>query len=91
MGVVIVGRNDTGAVVVALAAAVPYVSDPTSVAEQLCWLLGNQRGFHTLILDGDSLTTVNALNQNDLCWCMYGQLVEDIRNRLTVLFGTTRK
>jgi hypothetical protein len=37
MGVVIVGRNDTGAVVVALAAAVPYVSDPISVEVLAAW------------------------------------------------------
>jgi hypothetical protein len=82
MGVGVVSRNDEGAVLAGLSAPVPYVVDPTTAEVMVAWRavkLGIEMCYQQIILEGDSMLTVCALNQATPCMSGYGPMIEDIQ------------
>jgi ribonuclease HI len=82
MGVGVVARNDERAVLAGLSAPVPFVVDPTTAEVMAAWRavkLGIEMGYQQIILEGDSMLTVNALNQAAPCLSGYGQMIEEIQ------------
>ncbi len=58
MGIGVVVRNESEGVVAALAKAIPFVEDPTAAEAIAAWHAVNlcvDRGFHHVVLEGDSL------------------------------------
>jgi hypothetical protein len=41
--------------------------------------VGDEMGYQQIILEGDSMLTVNALNQAAPCLSGYGQMIEEIQ------------
>jgi hypothetical protein len=82
MGVGVVAHNDKGAVLAGLFAPVLFVVDPTIAEVMAAWRvvkLGLEMGYQQIILEGDSMLTVSALNQAAPCTSGYGQMIEDIQ------------
>jgi hypothetical protein len=68
-------QNAQGQVVVALAKVLPFVDDPTIVEAIAAWQavkLCVDRGFRNVVLEGNFLIVVSALNQSLSCWSSYG-------------------
>lgn len=83
MSVGVVIRDDLGRVVAAQSKVIPLITDPTSAEAVAAWhavLLGREVGGVRLLLEGDSAEVVSALNGEDPCHRMYGQLIEDIKS-----------
>jgi ribonuclease HI len=81
MGAGVVVRNEAGEFLAGLAVTIPYVSDPLIAEVMATWCtveLGRKLGFQRIILEGDSLIIVGALNQAIICLISYGQMIEDI-------------
>jgi len=86
MGVGIMVRDDAGSVKVAHAKSFPYINDP-KVAEAIgAWQVMSlcyDRGWTSIILEGDAGNVVGALRRNAPCWKSYGQLIEATQRRIT--------
>jgi ribonuclease HI len=85
IGAGVVVRNEAGELLVGLAVTIPYVSDSLIVEVMATWRaveLGRKLSFQRIILEGDSLIIVGALNQSNPCLSGYEQMMEDIRVRL---------
>lgn len=81
IGVVI--QNESGEVAAALAKVLPLVDDPTAAEAISAWFalkLCVDCGFQQVVLEGDSMTVVSALNQASPNWSSYGQLIERRNN-----------
>jgi ribonuclease HI len=66
VGVGVVACNDKGAFLAGLSAPVLFVVDPTKAEVMADWRavkLGIEMGYQQIILEGDSMLTVSALNQ----------------------------
>lgn len=75
-------RNSRGEVVAAFSSSIPYVQDPDAAETIALWkaiLFCLDRGFQSVILEGDSLHVVEALRQEGRSWQRFGQLIEDSR------------
>jgi ribonuclease HI len=78
-------RDIHGTVLAAFCHMVDTVVDPV-VAEALAALrtveFCKNRGFTLIILEGDSLLVVQAINSSGVNWSRYGIIIEDIQNVL---------
>jgi ribonuclease HI len=86
MGVGVVVRDAEGSFMVGLTASLPYVRDPLiaeMVAARRAVELGKEMGCQRIILEGDSLIIVTALNKDHPCSSSYGQVIDDIRVHLS--------
>jgi ribonuclease HI len=82
MGIGVVVRNGTGEVKAALANVLPLVDDPTAAEAIAAWFavkLSVDCGFQLVVLEGDSMAVVSAINQASPNWSSYGHFVEDIK------------
>jgi ribonuclease HI len=82
MGIGGVARNDFGTVVAAVAKVFPCRGDPMTAEVLGAWhavKLGREVGYSRVILEGNSLAMVFALQQTTPCWSSVGQLIGDIR------------
>jgi hypothetical protein len=73
VGVII--KNSEGAVLASLCTTVPFISNPTIVEAIAAWKAANlcyDLGFQRVIMEGDALVVVQALQQNAPSWCQYG-------------------
>jgi hypothetical protein len=65
MGVGVVGQNEKGEFIAGLAAPIPFVIDPLLAEILAAWRaveLGREMGYQQMVLEGDSLATVAAIN-----------------------------
>jgi len=66
MGIGIVVQNEKGEFVAAMAKVLHFINDPTVAEALAAWHAANlcvDRGFHRVVLEGDSLVVVSALNK----------------------------
>jgi len=83
-------RNEVWEVVGALAKLIPIVGDPTAAEATAAWYVISlcvDRGYQQVVLEGDSMTVVSALNQSLPNWSSYGQLIKDTKGRLKFCIG----
>jgi ribonuclease HI len=85
MGVGVVIRDDRGRVVAAKASFVSGIVNPIVAESMGAWqavvMCCNLR-FPLVVLEGDSLIVVSALNKEEPCWSSFGHIIEDIRAKL---------
>jgi ribonuclease HI len=90
MGVGVIIRDWKGEVIAALSQPVMATYDPVS-AESMAALRAvefcSEVGINDFILEGDSLLVVKAVNESNLGWLPYGQIIEDIH----CVLGTRRQ
>lgn len=80
MGIRTVARDEFGKVVAATAKVFPYIGDLLMAKAMGAWYvvqLGRGMGWFHVILEGDSLGVVSALQKVKPCWSSVGQLIED--------------
>lgn len=86
MGIGVLIRDHGGEVVAMLCASKGYVTDP-SLAEALAtWQASDliQRlDMRKVILEGDVLSIVQAMQKEGECWSEFGQLVNDAKEMLS--------
>ena len=88
MGIGIIASDHDGAVLVTVCASRPYVTDPTIVEAIATWKMVDvciSSGFPKVILEGDSLKVVNALQSDGCCWSRYGTIINDAKVLLNSL------
>jgi ribonuclease HI len=79
MGVGVIVRDGEGEVVAALHASQMHLLDPTSMEAYAVWKaiqLGRDLGLPRVMLEGDALTIVHALQTADHSWQLFGNLIE---------------
>jgi hypothetical protein len=85
MGIGIVVQNKYGEFVAALAKVLPLVDNPTAAEAIAAWhvvsMCVNCR-FQQIVLEGDSMVVVLALNQTMASWSSYGKLIEDTKEKV---------
>jgi ribonuclease HI len=82
MGIGIIVRDEKGEFVAAMAKVLPSINDPTVAEALAAWHAVNlcvAKGFHKIVLEGDSLVVVSAFNKPLPIWSSHGQLIEDIK------------
>lgn len=75
-------RDAEGRVVAAQAKFFPYIIDPHSAEAVSAWYavqLGREVGGESIILEGDSLEVVSALQRKDSNYQVFGHLLADIQ------------
>jgi ribonuclease HI len=85
MGVGVVIRDDRGRVVAAKARFVSGIVNPTVAESMGAWqavVMCCDMRFPLVVLEGDSLNVVSALNKEEPCWSSFGHITEDIRAKL---------
>jgi ribonuclease HI len=82
MGLGMIVRDEKWEFVAAMAKVLPSINDPTVAEALAAWHAINlcvAKGFHKIVLEGDSLVVVSALNKPLPIWSSHGQLIEDIK------------
>jgi ribonuclease HI len=86
MGVGIIARDELGKVRAALSTALPYIQNP-SVAEAFgarrAVEFARERGFSSIVIEGDSREVVLALGNSGDCCVSYGDLISNARALLS--------
>jgi hypothetical protein len=88
MGLGIVGRDHNGQICLAVADCRRFLTDPTSAEALAAWksaTLCVRLGFPDVLLEGDSLEVVQALNREESTWGRYGALINDTKHQLQQL------
>jgi ribonuclease HI len=82
MGLGMIVRDEKWEFVAAMAKVLPSFNDPTVAEALAAWHAVNMcvaKGFHKIVLEGDSLVVVSALNNSLPTWSSLGQLIEDTK------------
>jgi hypothetical protein len=85
MGLGIVGRDYNGQICLAVTGCRSFVTDPSTAEALAAWRLADicvRLGFNEVILEGDSLEVVQALNRDEPVWGRYGSLINDAKRLL---------
>ena len=85
MGVGLAVRDHTGQVWVMACATKDFINDPTTAEAVGAWFtvaLAKRLGLRQVIMEGDSLEVVQAINREGNCWTAYGPIVNDIKDDL---------
>jgi len=85
MGVGVVIRDDRGRVVAAKASFVSGIVNPIVAESMGAWqavVMCCDLRFPLIVLEGDSLIVVSALNKEEPYWSSFGHIIEDIRAKL---------
>lgn len=93
MGIRVVVRDASGGVIAAVTKWIPCLPDPCLAEAMGAWEAVNlccDRGWMQVLLEGESLTVVSALNKVAPCWSAFGQVLEDTRVRLSSLNSKVR-
>jgi hypothetical protein len=88
MGIGVVDHDASGGVIAAVTKWIPCLPDLALAEAMGAWEVVNlccDRWWMQVLLEGDSLTVVSALNKVALCWSAFGQFLEDTRVRLSSL------
>jgi ribonuclease HI len=85
MGIGVILRDCNGEVLATLSAPKEYITAP-DIAEATATLRAvyfcQELGFHQVILEGDALLVVQALNTGGTNWCRYGHLLDEAKGIL---------
>ncbi|XP_059431541.1 uncharacterized protein LOC132165051 [Corylus avellana] len=79
----IIAHDHTGTVLAALCASRPLVTDPAIAEVIAAWKttkVCKHMGFSKVIIEGDSLEVVTALQGDDCRWNRFGSLVNDTKS-----------
>jgi ribonuclease HI len=90
MGVGISVRDHTGKVVVMACATKDFINNPTMAEAVGAWFavaLAKRLGLRNVLIEGDALEVVDAINKEGNCWTVYGQIVNDIKEDLGIWQG----
>jgi hypothetical protein len=90
MGVGIAVRDHTGQVLVMACATKDFINNPTMAEAVGAWLavaLAKRLVLRNVIMEGDALEVVQAINREGNCWTVYGQIVNDIQEDLRAWEG----
>lgn len=82
MGIGIIARDHSGAVLAAVSASRPRVTDPTTAEAIAAWKMAEvcvTLGYSKVILEGDSLEVVNSMQVDGSCWSRYGTMINDAK------------
>jgi ribonuclease HI len=85
MGVGVIVRDGEGEVVAALHSSQMGITDPATAEAYAAWKavqFGRDLGLPKVILEGDALVIVQALQKEDPSWHKYGSLIETSRSLL---------
>ena len=85
MGVGIIARDHGGAVVAAMCTSRPYICDPATAEALAVWILAEfccRFGFTHIVVEGDAMEIVLALQRADICRGRYGHFVEEAKHLL---------
>jgi hypothetical protein len=88
MGIGIIARDHTGSVLFAVCASRPHVTEPTTAEAVAVWKLADvcsSLGLSKIVLEGDSLEVVKALQMEGPCWSRFGIMINDIKILLNSL------
>jgi ribonuclease HI len=88
MGLGIVGHDYNGQICLAFTDCRRFITDPTTAEALAAWRMADicvRLGFTEVILEGDSLEVVQALNREEPSWGRYGSLINDAKRLLQQL------
>jgi hypothetical protein len=88
MGIGIIARDHTGSVLAAVCASRPHVTEPTTAEAITVWKLADvcsSLGFTKVVLEGDSLEVVKALQTEGPYWSRFGLMINDAKILLNSL------
>jgi hypothetical protein len=80
MGIGIIAQDHTGLVLAAVCASRPYVTEPTTAEVVAAWKLADvcsSLGLTKVVLEGDFLEVVTALQTEGPCWSRFGLMIND--------------
>ena len=86
----IVVRDHIGKALFMACATKEFVSNPTMAEAVGAWLvvaLAKRLDLRNVLLEGDALEVVEALNKEGSCWTVYGQVVNTIKEELRTWQG----
>jgi hypothetical protein len=81
----IIGRDHNGHICLAFIACRRFIIDPTSAEALVAWMLANicvKMGYSDVILEGDALEVVQAMNREGFSSGQYGALINDTKTLL---------
>lgn len=88
MGIGVIVRDHTREVIATISAPKNYITAP-DIAEAVAALKAvtfcRERGLSKVVLEGDALQVVTALNSSTGNWSSYGHLIEEARSQLNDL------
>jgi hypothetical protein len=82
MGIGIIARDHNGSIVAVLEASRKFITDPTTAEALAAWKMAElcvRMQLDNVVLEGDSLEVVQALNNKDCSWARYGTLINDAK------------
>jgi hypothetical protein len=86
MGAGVVARDEMGQVVAAMSASRPCLPDPATAEAIASWMLAGfccKVGFRRVLVEGDSVEVVSALQRGGVCSERYGHFVDEARQLLS--------
>jgi hypothetical protein len=87
-GVGVVARDETGLVVAAMSASRPCITDPATAEAVAAWMMAElciKLDLRRVIVEGDSVEMVTALQREGECNGRYGHFVDDTKQLLSTL------
>jgi hypothetical protein len=88
MRIGIIARDHMGSVLAVVCASRPHVTEPTTTEAIAAWKLADvclSLGFAKVVLEGDSLEVVKALQTKGPCWSRFGLMINDVKILLNSL------
>jgi hypothetical protein len=82
MGIGIIVRDHTSSVLAVVSASRPHVTDLATAEAIATWKttkVCTLMGFQKVILEGDSLEVVKALQGDGCCWSRFGTMINDAK------------
>lgn len=88
MGVRGLIKDSGGNVLAAISSSIPLVQDLEVAEAVAAWRNLSfccEQGFQKIILEGDSLNVIKALQREEGCWSKYGQIIKDMQALIRTL------
>ena len=88
MRIGIIARDHTGSILAAVCASRPHVTEPTTAEAIAVWKLVDvclSLGYAKVVLEGNSLEVVKALQTEGPCWSRFGLMIKDAKILLNSL------
>jgi len=85
MEVGIIARASTGKFYASLVSTMPFICDREVAEAMAAWqafMFCEELGVHRVVVEGDSLNVINAINSHEDCWRSCRNLVEAIQEKL---------
>jgi hypothetical protein len=88
MGICIIARDHIASILAAVCASRPHVTESTTAEAVAVWKLADvcsSLGLTKIMLEGDSLEVVKALQTEGPCWSRFGLMINDAKILLNSL------